>query len=53
MPIDDKELHEIAQKVWDIVNGHVGTTEKEELLATSGMMLKTALELYTVVLTDA
>ena len=53
MPIDDKELHEIAQKLWDIVNDHVGPTEKEELLATSGMMLKTALELYTVVLTDA
>ena len=48
----DEELQEISRKLWDIVNEHVGPTDKTELLATSGMMLKTALELYTVVLSD-
>ena len=48
----DEELQEISRKLWDIVNEHVGPTDKTELLATSGMMLKTALELYTVILSD-
>ena len=50
--MDDKELQIISGKLWDIVNEHVGPTDKTELLATSGMMLKVALELYTVVLDD-
>ena len=50
--MDDKELQIISGKLWDIVNEHVGPTDKTELLATSGMMLKTALELYTVILSD-
>ena len=48
----DEALQEISRKLWDIVNEHVGPTDKTELLATSGMMLKTALELYTVILSD-
>ena len=48
----DEELQEISRKLWDIVNEHVGPTDKTELLATSGMMLKTAVELYTVILSD-
>ena len=48
----DEELQEISRKLWDIVNEHVGPTDKTELLASSGMMLKTALELYTVILSD-
>ena len=50
--MDDKELQIISGKLWDIVNEHVGPTDKTEQLATSGMMLKTALELYTVNLSD-
>ena len=50
--VDDKELQVISQKLWDIVNEHVGPADKTELLATSGMMMKTALELYSVVLSD-
>ena len=48
----DEELQEISQKLWDVVNEHVGPDDKTQLLATSGMMLKTALELYTVILSD-
>ncbi|SVA19731.1 uncharacterized protein METZ01_LOCUS72585 [marine metagenome] len=50
--MEDEELQIISQQLWDIVNEHVGPTDKTQLLATSGMMLKTALELYTVVLSD-
>jgi len=50
--MDDIELGVISQKLWDIVNDHVGPADSTELLATSGMMLKVALELYTVVLSD-
>ena len=48
----DEELQIISQQLWDIVNEHVGPTDSTQLLATSGMMLKTALELYTVILSD-
>ena len=48
----DEELQEISRKLWDVVHEHVGRTDSTDLLATSGMMLKTALELYTVVLSD-
>ena len=48
----DEELQEISRKLWDVVHEHVGPTDSTDLLATSGMMMKTALELYTVVLSD-
>jgi hypothetical protein len=52
MPVEDKELQEISQKLWDIVNDHVGPQDPSQLLATSGMMMKVAMELYTVILSD-
>ena len=48
----DEELQEISRKLWDVVHEHVGPTDSTDLLATSGMMMKTALEVYTVVLSD-
>ena len=48
----DEELQEISRKLWDVVHEHVGPTDSTDLLATSGMMMKTALELYTVILSD-
>ena len=50
--MDTDELQVIQKKLWDIVNEHVGPTDQAQLLGTSGMMLKVALELYTVVLDD-
>jgi len=50
--MDNTELMAINQKLWDVVNEHVGPTDSTQLLATGGMMLKVALELYTVVLSD-
>jgi hypothetical protein len=47
-----KEMKVIQKKLWDIANEHVGPTDKEDILATGGCMIKVALELYSVILTD-
>ena len=48
----EKEMIEIQQKVWKIVNEHIGPKDSNDLLMTGGVLLKVAMELYSVVLSN-
>ena len=49
---DDIKIREINNHLWDVVNSHIGPEDKSVVFALSGCMIKTALELYTVILED-
>jgi|MDSV01.1.fsa_nt_gb hypothetical protein len=52
MDDDLTTLATIQHDLWDVVNKHLGPEDRSKLLALSGSMMKTAVELYTVILDD-
>jgi hypothetical protein len=47
-----KQMIEFQNELWNLTQKYVGPTDETSVFATSGIMLKVAMQLYSVVLTD-
>lgn len=53
LPTDEEKLLVLQNDLWKLVNTHIGGQgQSSEVLSTSGMMLKVALQLYTILMSD-
>jgi len=50
--MDEKQLIEFQNELWKLTQKYVKSENSTSVLVTSGMMLKVAMQLYSVVLTD-
>jgi len=50
--MDEKQLIEFQNELWKLTQKYVESENSTSVLVTSGMMLKVAMQLYSVVLTD-
>ena len=50
--MNEKQLIEFQNELWKLTQKYVESENSTSVLVTSGMMLKVAMQLYSVVLTD-
>ena len=50
--MDEKQLIEFQNELWKLTQKYVESENSTSVLVTSGMMLKVAMQLYSVVLSD-
>ena len=50
--MDEKQLIEFQNELWKLTQKYVESEDSTSVLVMSGLMLKVAMQLYSVVLTD-
>lgn len=50
--MEKKQILEFQDELWNLTQKYVGTTDEDSVLATSAMLLKVTMQLYSVVLSD-